>query len=67
MLIGEKQSLVEVLDPLAESYEAELILPTGELSTTLLYGIMETRCRRRQAGSHLLLFRLRSDRIPHAY
>ncbi len=39
VFIGEKQSLESVLLPLAERYKAELVLPTGELSTTLLYGI----------------------------
>ena len=39
VFIGEKQSLEAVLLPLAREYRAELVLPTGELSTTLLYGI----------------------------
>ena len=38
--IGEKQSLAEVLRPIAYQHEAEIVLPTGELSTTLLYGIV---------------------------
>lgn len=41
VLIGEKQSLAEVLRPIAQQYHAELVLPTGELSTTLLYGIVK--------------------------
>jgi hypothetical protein len=40
VLIGEKSSLRHVLQPICQRYEAELILPTGELSTTLLYGIV---------------------------
>ena len=40
VLIGEKASLRHVLQPICQQYEAELILPTGELSTTLLYGIV---------------------------
>lgn len=40
VLIGEKSSLRHVLQPICKRYEAELILPTGELSTTLLYGIV---------------------------
>ena len=39
VFIGEKQSLEQVLLPIAQTYRAELVLPTGELSTTLLYGI----------------------------
>ena len=41
VLIGEKSSLRTVLKPLCQRYEAELILPTGELSTTLLHGIVQ--------------------------
>jgi hypothetical protein len=40
VLIGEKSSLRNVLRPICKKYEAELVLPTGELSTTLLYGIV---------------------------
>jgi hypothetical protein len=39
VLIGEKSSLAEVLRPLAYKYRASLVLPTGEISDTLLYGI----------------------------
>lgn len=41
VMIGEKQSLATVLRPIAHTYHAELVLPTGELSTTLLYGIVK--------------------------
>lgn len=41
VLIGEKSSLRTVLKPLCAKYEAELILPTGELSTTLLHGMVQ--------------------------
>ncbi len=41
VLIGEKSSLRHVLQPICQRYEAELILPTGELSTTLLHGIVK--------------------------
>jgi hypothetical protein len=37
VLWGEKSSLEEVLAPLAEAHEADLYLPTGEISDTLLY------------------------------
>jgi len=40
VVIGEKSSLRTVLRPICQKYEAELVLPTGELSTTLLYGIV---------------------------
>ena len=41
VFIGEKQSLEDVLLPIAQRYRGELVLPTGELSTTLLYGIVK--------------------------
>ncbi len=41
VLIGEKSSLRTVLQPICRKFEAELILPTGELSTTLLHGIVQ--------------------------
>jgi hypothetical protein len=37
VMIGEKSSLDDVLGPIAESYEADLYLPTGEISDTLIY------------------------------
>jgi hypothetical protein len=37
VLIGEKSSLEPVLAPLAASYQADLYLPTGEPSDTMLY------------------------------
>jgi hypothetical protein len=39
VLIGEKTSLADVLRPLAVKYRGELVLPTGDLSTTQLHGI----------------------------
>lgn len=39
VLIGEKSSLQPVLLPIARRVEGELILPTGEMSDTLIYGI----------------------------
>lgn len=41
VLIGEKSSLRTVLQPICKKYEAELILPTGELSTALMHGIVQ--------------------------
>ena len=40
-LIGEKTSLGAVLRPLAERFKASLVLPTGEISTTLVHDIAE--------------------------
>jgi hypothetical protein len=37
VLVGEKTSLEPVLAPVAEEYEADLYLPTGEISDTLAY------------------------------
>jgi len=37
VLFGEKSSLKNVLDPIANSYRADLYLPTGEISDTMLY------------------------------
>jgi len=37
VFIGEKASLGEVLAPIAEARQADLYLPTGESSTTLIY------------------------------
>jgi hypothetical protein len=36
-LIGEKSSLTDILAPLADSYQADLYLPTGEISDTQIY------------------------------
>jgi hypothetical protein len=37
VIIGEKSSLGDVLDPIAQRFNAELLLPTGESSTTMLW------------------------------
>lgn len=37
VFFGEKTSLETVLDPLAELYKADLYMPSGEISDTLLY------------------------------
>jgi hypothetical protein len=39
VFIGEKSSLWTVLNPLAQQYQADLYLPTGEISDTRLYDI----------------------------
>lgn len=45
VLIGEKSSLGDELGPLARLYEADLYLPTGEMSDTLIYRIAVTAAR----------------------
>jgi hypothetical protein len=37
VIFGEKSSLEEVLDPIADSRRADLYLPTGEISDTLMH------------------------------
>jgi hypothetical protein len=37
VLFGEKSSLADVLGPIASEHKADLYLPTGEISDTLLY------------------------------
>jgi hypothetical protein len=39
--VGEKSSLNPILRPIAEKIGAELILPTGQLSSTLIHGVAE--------------------------
>ncbi len=41
VVIGEKSSLRHVLRPIAERHGAELILPSGNLSNTLLYDMVK--------------------------
>jgi hypothetical protein len=36
-LVGEKSSLADILGPLADRYDADLFLPTGEISDTQIY------------------------------
>jgi hypothetical protein len=42
VLVGEKSSLAEVLAPIAQSYGADLYLPTGCMSDTLLHRMART-------------------------
>jgi hypothetical protein len=39
ILIGEKASLGDVLDPIAQEYEASLATPTGEMSDQMIHAI----------------------------
>ncbi len=42
VMIGEKSSLADVLGPIAQAHDADLYLPTGEPSDTLLYRMAAT-------------------------
>jgi hypothetical protein len=42
VMFGEKSSLADVLAPLARVYEADLYLPTGEISDTMMYRMATT-------------------------
>lgn len=42
VFVGEKSSLAEVLTPIAQSRHADLYLPTGEISDTLIYQMART-------------------------
>jgi hypothetical protein len=39
VMLGEKSSLRNVLLPIAEAFGTELLLPTGETSTTMIYNM----------------------------
>ena len=45
VMIGEKSSLADVLGPIAQGHEADLYLPTGEMSDTLVYRIARTAAK----------------------
>jgi hypothetical protein len=47
-IFGEKSSLADVLSPLARDYEADLYLPTGEISDTLLHHMAAVSVRDRR-------------------
>ncbi|MGI8939935.1 MAG: hypothetical protein ACR2JF_17300 [Iamia sp.] len=42
VLAGEKSSLAEELGPIATRYDADLYLPTGEMSDTMIHGIAKS-------------------------
>jgi hypothetical protein len=42
VMVGEKASLAEVLGPIAQQYDADLYLPTGEISDTLVHRMAVT-------------------------
>ncbi len=45
VMVGEKSSLADVLAPLAHAHEADLYLPTGEMSDALIHRIASTGAR----------------------
>jgi hypothetical protein len=63
VIFGEKSSLEDVLLPIAEIYEADLYLPTGEISDTLLYQIAKDA---NEDGRPLVVFTA-SDCDPAGY
>ena len=60
VIFGEKSSLKDVLLPIAELHEADLYLPTGEISDTLVYQIARDA---NEDGRPLVMFTL-SDCDP---
>jgi hypothetical protein len=42
VIVGEKSSLYDVLSPVAETFDADLYLPTGDISNTHIYRIAKT-------------------------
>jgi hypothetical protein len=54
-LYGEKSSLREILDPIAIRYDADLFLPTGEISDTQMYLMAKAGA---QDGRKLIVFTL---------
>jgi hypothetical protein len=59
-IFGEKSSLEDVVKPIAEQFEADLYLPTGEISDTLVYQIAKDAAA---DGRPLVMFTL-SDCDP---
>lgn len=63
VIVGEKSSLADVVTPIARSFEADLYLPTGEASDTMIYTIARDAA---EDGRPLRLFYL-SDFDPAGY
>jgi hypothetical protein len=59
-IFGEKSSLEDIVKPIAEQFEADLYLPTGEISDTLVYQIAKDAAA---DGRPLVMFTL-SDCDP---
>jgi hypothetical protein len=62
-IFGEKSSLEEIVDPIAEAMHADLYLPTGEISDALIYQIAKDA---NEDGRPLVLFTL-SDCDPSGW
>jgi hypothetical protein len=62
-IFGEKSSLEEVVLPIAEEFEADLYLPTGEISDTLIHQIAKDAS---EDGRPLVMFTL-SDCDPSGW
>jgi hypothetical protein len=60
VLLGEKASLEDVLAPIAESRQADLYLPTGEASDTMIHDMARIGA---EDGRHMVVFYL-SDCDP---
>lgn len=63
VLVGEKESLEDVLAPVAEARQADLYLPTGEISDTLIYQLAKEGA---DDGRPLVIFYF-SDCDPEGY
>jgi hypothetical protein len=63
VIFGEKSSLEDIADPIAQEFEADLYLPTGEISDTLIYQIATDAAA---DGRPLVLFTL-SDCDPSGH
>jgi arsenate reductase-like glutaredoxin family protein len=60
VIFGEKSSLEDVVLPIAQQYEADVYLPTGEISDTLIYQIAKDSA---EDGRPMVMFTL-SDCDP---
>ena len=63
VIFGEKSSLEEIVDPIAEAKQADLYLPTGEISDTLIYQIAKDA---NEDGRPMVMFTL-SDCDPSGW
>jgi hypothetical protein len=63
VIFGEKSSLEDIVLPIAEQFEADLYLPTGEISDTLVYQIAKEAS---EDGRLLVVFTL-SDCDPSGH
>ena len=63
VIIGEKSSLADVILPIAQTFHADLYLPTGEISDTLIYQMASDAA---EDGRPLRVFYL-SDFDPAGY